>query len=201
MIFYWNPNAPLFKQCRDGVPENSIRMMSGAYKSVVDGEGNIHTGKIAAVSLFTGEVDYLRHLDDSLCCPACPYYNRKKFTPPLQLSTLLAKPPYPLEEQPELTCDIETKGHLKLSVGELLKPGDFAFTYGHSPLALVFVCPCSKTHSHLRSIPLAPHAVAPNWVWDGNRECPTLQGPIALDDVCLWNGVLKNGIFEIIEDQ
>jgi uncharacterized protein DUF6527 len=60
--------------------------------------------------------------------------------------------------------------------------------------AMNFVCPCGcgKTHSatlHLEG------ADGNGWMWNGNREKPTLTPSIGCRTPCGWHGYLTDGVF------
>lgn len=80
------------------------------------------------------------------------------------------------------------------------KPGAFFFldsSSGQVDPALGFMCPCGCGSEACVTIgrghkPEGNHT----WLWDGNREQPTLDPSIKRVGGCKWHGYLKAGVWE-----
>lgn len=87
-------------------------------------------------------------------------------------------------------------------------PGAFCYTGegpGSFPGGIVFACPCGC--GDVSGIPIGtdPAALGPAWLWDGNREAPTLTPSLLKSGGtprpgrpagCGWHGWLRAGEFE-----
>ena len=59
------------------------------------------------------------------------------------------------------------------------------------PRGLEYICPCGcGRHGWLAFKP----EVSPSWLWNGNRDKPTLEPSIHHRDH--WHGYLRNGVWE-----
>lgn len=77
-------------------------------------------------------------------------------------------------------------------------PGAFNFyvAYGEpqdaAPKGLIYVCPCGCGEQGSLAFRL-PGADRPSWIWDGNRETPTLEPSV--HHVGHWHGYLRSGFW------
>jgi hypothetical protein len=77
-------------------------------------------------------------------------------------------------------------------------PGAFEFAnYQGEVAGIIYVCPCgcgSQGYLRLRGAPRPPEeAGRPSWIWDGNREAPTLDPSV--HHVGHWHGYLRAGFW------
>jgi hypothetical protein len=74
-------------------------------------------------------------------------------------------------------------------------PGAFEFYVdkpGGALAGLIYVCPCGCGQQG--ALPFRrPAAARPSWIWDGNRQAPTLSPSV--HHVGHWHGWLKNGFW------
>jgi hypothetical protein len=82
---------------------------------------------------------------------------------------------------------------------EQIKPGMFEYYVSDkSPFpgktaGIIFFCPCG---CHLPCLSFRYAGVdRPSWIWDNNREKPTLTPSINNPDGCKWHGYLTAGVF------
>ena len=92
------------------------------------------------------------------------------------------------------------KGQL-ITFRELTHPGEFQFCdqygSGEKDVALVFMCPCGCSEPGALDIRRPGFVERPSWVWDGNKEAPTLLPSIQRNSNCRWHGFLENGIWRL----
>lgn len=84
--------------------------------------------------------------------------------------------------------------------GDGLAPGsaEWAVMYsGPSKVAgLLFICPCGCGSLGFLSIrKIDEH---PSWVWNGDREKPTMTPSIQKTTPCRWHGYLTDGVFRSV---
>jgi hypothetical protein len=61
-------------------------------------------------------------------------------------------------------------------------------------MSLRYVCPCGC--GRLRIVPsVIGEKVERRWLWNGNKEKPTLTPSIACRDGCKWHGFITDGVF------
>ena len=77
------------------------------------------------------------------------------------------------------------------------KPGAFFFDEGE-PTHILFTCPCG-CDNRMR-LPLNTPGVHPSWMWDGNREQPTLTPSIRDVNTCKFHGFLTAGVWSFVGD-
>jgi hypothetical protein len=83
-----------------------------------------------------------------------------------------------------------------VNLGDNAPPGAVAFEAGDH--GLFFVCPCgcgAEDYLPFRGPDGRPR---PSWLWDGNREAPTLSPSIRRTAGCRWHGFLRSGIWEAV---
>ncbi|WP_081816764.1 DUF6527 family protein [Fodinicurvata fenggangensis] len=72
-------------------------------------------------------------------------------------------------------------------------PGAYEFTVRHGeedPCGMIFNCPCGCGREGY--LPFKPEP-SPSWLWDGNREAPTLRPSVLQIGGCRWHGFLTAG--------
>ncbi len=80
-------------------------------------------------------------------------------------------------------------------------PGDFmlhtSIDSGEKVTGMVFVCPCGCGRKGGLQFD-GPFVTQnrPKWVWNGNREKPTLTPSIQQLSGCKWHGFLTDGVFK-----
>lgn len=108
------------------------------------------------------------------------------------------------------------KANYKTDWYDLKLPGDYMFTEGEK--TIIFICPCgclepeipieyqepNEVRQHTkRSIPIKPSVDRPDgpeWLWNGNKECPTTTPSIRDKGCCKYHGYLTNGEFTFCSD-
>lgn len=78
-------------------------------------------------------------------------------------------------------------------------PGAFKFvSYEGQTAGMIYVCPCGcgrQGFLAFRGAPRPPErAERPSWIWDGNRDAPTLSPSV--HHVGHWHGWLRAGMWE-----
>jgi hypothetical protein len=63
---------------------------------------------------------------------------------------------------------------------------------GKGPVGMVYVCPCGCGHTGVLDFRRDP-VRRPSWVWDGNRDKPTLHPSV--HHIGHWHGWLRNGVW------
>lgn len=92
---------------------------------------------------------------------------------------------------------METKAR-RIGSGDLSQPGDYQFVTRYSSgelCGLAYMCPCGCGAEGLlqfRGLSVDDH---PSWIWDGNRDAPTLTPSILRTRGCRWHGFLTAGVF------
>lgn len=86
-------------------------------------------------------------------------------------------------------------------IDEERAPGSFEFYKSdlHDPAGIIYVCPCGCGREGVLRFRLEGQG-RPSWIWDGNRESPTLT-PSVHDIISYsaggqkthWHGWLRNG--------
>lgn len=84
---------------------------------------------------------------------------------------------------------MSVKANLKQDSSELINSGDFRWQES-AQTYIIFVCPCGC--GDRRCLPVTGDK---RWIWDGNKETPTLTPSILYLDGCGWHGFLTNGEF------
>ncbi|MBI1179092.1 MAG: hypothetical protein GC201_00940 [Alphaproteobacteria bacterium] len=78
-------------------------------------------------------------------------------------------------------------------------PGAFEFyvTAEHDPAGMVYLCPCGCGRKGALEFRL-PGAGRPSWIWDGDRERPTLTPSVhhLIGGKTHWHGHLTAGVWE-----
>ncbi|MCI0433881.1 MAG: hypothetical protein L0271_09525 [Gemmatimonadetes bacterium] len=74
-----------------------------------------------------------------------------------------------------------------------------AFTFAENDSHLIYGCPCC---GEPRAVPIFTGTkVEKAWLWDGNREAPTLspsirhRGDLCTPPACSWHGWLRAGVW------
>lgn len=76
-----------------------------------------------------------------------------------------------------------------------LPPGSAFLDLEYSHLEFTCPCGCGTTHC----IPLCEgEKIAHAWLWNGNKEKPTLTPSIFCQTPCKWHGYLTDGIFKSV---
>lgn len=76
-------------------------------------------------------------------------------------------------------------------------PGAFEFTLNHGdemgapPSGMIYVCPCGCGRAGFLGFRGRSNPERPSWIWDGNREAPTLSPSV--HHVGHWHGYLRGG--------
>lgn len=84
-----------------------------------------------------------------------------------------------------------------VSIFDVSTPG--AFTFSEGDAHLMYCCPCCGEQ---RGIPISTgQKEKSHWLWDGNREKPTLspsiwhRGDLQTPPQCSWHGWLRRGVW------
>lgn len=80
------------------------------------------------------------------------------------------------------------------SIEESDAPGTLAFEARDQ--GLFYMCPCGcRAEGFLPFRGTVAGQSRPSWIWDGNRDTPTLEPSIHRSRACGWHGHLRNGVF------
>jgi len=83
---------------------------------------------------------------------------------------------------------------------EAVVPGHIQFNETKNGLQVLFGCPCGC--GDMRCVDIYQNGEkppSPSWLWDGNKENPTLSPSLLLykdNHQEHWHGYLRNGVFE-----
>lgn len=72
--------------------------------------------------------------------------------------------------------------------------GSFAFEADEK--GLFYICPCGCGREGFLPFRGKAEPARPSWIWDGNREEPTLEPSVLRTEGCRWHGYLRGGVWE-----
>lgn len=83
----------------------------------------------------------------------------------------------------------------QLWLGDLDAMPAGAFQFEADDTGLLFMCPCGQDHLCCLGFRGKTPPERPSWIWDGNRDHPTLLPSIRHLTGCKWHGFLTAGVW------
>lgn len=94
-----------------------------------------------------------------------------------------------------MTAHVDVQGVLVQANVDLdARPG--AFQFEANDKGLFYTCPCGCGDEGFIGFRGLSDPARPSWIWNGNRQAPTLDPSIRRTVGCKWHGYLQAGIWK-----